>query len=209
MGATDTKKSKTPAKPKTTPAAASAPAEDGAVGDGSADVASLGDLESVRSILFGAQIREFDRRIAKLEERLERSMEALQDTVHRRFEALEAYAKEEFEAANKRLGAEQQPRTDGHEHVTAELRDLTRALKEQRAQLEEQLAESERGLRTRLLDQAKALTDDLQQKADALTALTERHAEELRTDKADRLALADLFDGLSMRLREELTADDA
>jgi DNA repair exonuclease SbcCD ATPase subunit len=200
MGATDAQKS----RKSRAAAVASPPAEEGAAGD----VANLGDLESVRSILFGAQIREFDRRIAKLEEQLVRSLETMRDTLNRRFDALEAFAKEEVGAVNKRLAAEQQQRTDGHEHMTGELRDLAKALKEQRAQLEEQVAESERSLRARLLDQAKSLTEDLQQKADALTALTERHVEELRTDKADRLALAELFDGVAMRLRELTIPDE-
>ncbi|NNF58594.1 MAG: hypothetical protein HKN04_10160 [Rhodothermaceae bacterium] len=191
MGATNKKQTKT----KTAPAAPPDPA--------TAEVASLGDLERVRSILFGAQSREFDRRIAQLEGRLERAIEAMREALDRRVEALETFAKEELEATNKRLSDEQEQRTEGHEQLTGKVSEVTKALKEHRAQLDERIAESEHGLRTRILDQSKTLTDDLHQKADALTAMTEQHIEALRTDKTDRLALADLFDGLAMRLRDD------
>lgn len=168
----------------------------------------LGDLERVRSILIGSHSRETERRLAKVESHFERVIETMREAFDKRLEGLETFAKEEMNAASRRLGTETEQRTASYDQLSGQLGDLKKALADHRAQLDERIAESERDLRARILDQSKSLSDDLRQKAEALTAMTEEHVESLRTDKADRLALAELFDGLALRLRDDVAGPE-
>ena len=53
--------------------------------------AGTGNLEKVRDILFGHQMREVDRRFVRLEERIIKETRDLRDDMKRRLDALEAY----------------------------------------------------------------------------------------------------------------------
>lgn len=167
------------------------------------DGASLGNLEKVRDILFGAQMRDYDRRFARLEERMLKEVSDAREDTRRRFDQLENFFKQEIAALGERLRSENAQRTQTTEDITRELRDTSRAINQKITQLDEQSSQANRELRQQLLDQSKSLSDEIRQKYEELTAALTREARELRSDKADRTALSNLFTELAMRLNNE------
>ena len=74
--------------------AAPAEAGDGAKGGSKAGGESL---DKVRDILFGSQSREYEKRFARLEERLIKEAADLRVDLKKRFDTLEIYIKKEIE----------------------------------------------------------------------------------------------------------------
>ena len=68
-------------------------------------------LDKVRDILFGGQMRDYDRRFATLEERLIRETNELREDVKKRLAALEQLLAREVDALNDRVKAEQEERS--------------------------------------------------------------------------------------------------
>src|SRR6516165_489888 len=64
------------------------------------------NVDKIRDILFGSNMREYEKRFARLEERLTKSSDALRDDLKKRFDSLESYVKNELEAIATRLKAE-------------------------------------------------------------------------------------------------------
>jgi hypothetical protein len=166
------------------------------------------NVDKIRDILFGSNMREYEKRFARLEERLTKSSDALRDDLKKRFDTLESYVREEMESNNQRLKAEKAERNEGLKELTRETRDSSKSIEKKLSQLEEQLTSAQADLRSRILDQSKALSNQIQKTKDDLEAALESEAEALRTDKTDRLQLADLFTELSMRLKDELELPD-
>lgn len=164
-----------------------------------------GNIDKIRDIIFGSQMRDYEKRFARLEERLLKEASDLRDDVKRRFEQLEGYTRRELDALAEQLKAEQAERGAADEALTRELRDLSRSTDRRVAQLDEQASKSARDLRQQMLDQARQLSDEIRQKFDELAATLDREAGELRSDKTDRAALAALFTEMAMRLTGELT----
>jgi len=162
------------------------------------------NVDKIRDILFGSNMREYEKRFARLEERLTKSSDALRDDLKKRFDTLESYVREEMESNNQRLKAEKAERNEGLKELTRDTRDSAKSLEKKLSQLEEQLSSTQADLRARILDQSKALSNQIQKLKDELETALEHEAETLRTDKTDRLMLADLFTELSMRLKDEL-----
>ena len=75
-----------------------------------ADGAAGGNLDKVRDLLFGGQMRDYDRKFARLEERLVKETADLREEVKRRLSALETYMKAELESQSDRIRAEQEGR---------------------------------------------------------------------------------------------------
>ena len=59
-------------------------------------------------------------------------------------------------------------------------------------------------LRARILDQSKALLNEIQKSHSEMESTLEREAETLRNDKTDRATLADLLTEMALRLKGEL-----
>ncbi|MGE0128602.1 MAG: hypothetical protein AB7U82_11025 [Blastocatellales bacterium] len=167
------------------------------------DGVGLGNLEKVRDILFGAQMRDYDRRFTRLEERMLKEVSDAREDTRRRFDQLENFLKQEIAALGDRLRSENAQRTQATEDITRELRDTSKAINQKITQLDEQSAQATRELRQQLLDQSKSLSDEIRQKYEELAAALTREARELRSDKADRTALSNLFTELAMRLNNE------
>jgi hypothetical protein len=167
------------------------------------DLSGGGNIDKIREILFGIQMRDYEKRFVRLEERLLKESNDLRDETKQRFDSLELYIKHELEALGERLISEQNTRADSLEQLSQGVKDTFRAVDKKTAQIDEQSAKSQRELRQQMLDQSKSLGDDMRVKYSELLAALEREATELRTDKADRSALAALFTEVAMRLNND------
>lgn len=167
------------------------------------EAAGGASLDKVRDILFGGQVREFDRRFARLEERLVRETNELKEDVKKRLEALESYTRREAESLSQQIRAEHEDRLQSNGNLGRELKDTAMALERRAAGLDEQLAKAQRELRQQLLEQHQQLSDDMRRKVEDVLATLARETAELRGDKADRAVLASLFTEMALRLTNE------
>lgn len=55
--------------------------------------AEAGNIDKIRDILFGAHIRDFEKRMARVEERLMKESSDLREELRRRFDSLESFTK--------------------------------------------------------------------------------------------------------------------
>ncbi|MGE3958940.1 MAG: hypothetical protein AB7H96_19665 [Vicinamibacterales bacterium] len=160
-------------------------------------------LDKVRDILFGNQMRDVERRFARLEERLIKETASLKDDMRKRLDALEAYVRAEAESLEGQIKAERNDRTDAHGSLSIELKETARTLERKTTAIDEQHSRGQRELRQQMLEQHQRLSDDLQQKVEEILATLSRTAQELRTDKADRATIAALLTEVAMRLNDE------
>ena len=186
--------------------------ESGGVAPAAADATGGASIDKVRDILFGSHLREFERRFARLEERLVKETTDLKEEVKTRLEALETYAKKEAESLADQSKGERGSRTEAHESAARELKETATSLERRATSLDEQLSKSHRELRQQMLEQHQRLTDDIRKKMDDVLATLAREAQELRADKADRATIASLLTEMAMRLTDEFRipgAEDA
>jgi DNA anti-recombination protein RmuC len=172
--------------------------------DAAADALAGGaSIDKVRDILFGVQMRDYDKRFARLEERLLKETSDLKDDVKKRLAALEQYVKQEVDALGERLSTEHAGRTDDVKDLGQQLRETSKAFEKKTATMDDQSAKAQRDLRQQLLEQQQRLTEEMQQRHHELLEALSRDAGELRDEKADRAALASLFTEMAMRLSNQ------
>jgi len=162
-----------------------------------------GNLEKIRDILFGTQMRGYEARFAALEEALAKETADIRESSRRRFEQLESYIKKELELLQTRWKAERDERSDATVQHSRELRELGESLGRRLRGLDERGTAVERDLRSQLLQQAKDLSDDIQARHEAVGTLLEKRFQELRQGKTDRAALASLFNEVALRLNDQ------
>ena len=168
------------------------------------DTAGAGSIDKVRDILFGSQMREVERRFARLEERLVKETSDLKEDLRKRLDALEAYARKEDEALADQLRAERTDRVDAHTSLSSELKETAKAHDKRTSALDEQVAKGHRELRQQMLDQHQRLSRRHALKG-GRGARRRWHAKpsSSASDKTDRTALASLLTEMAMRLTNE------
>ena len=172
------------------------------------DELSAGSLDKVRDILFGAQVRDADRRFAKLEERIAKESAELKEDVRKRLGVLEQFVKHEVESLADRLKDEHEARTDAEKELARELRDASKAAEKKFGQVDDHVAKVQRELRQQLLEAQQKIGDEIQRQAQEGATMLARESGELRQDKVDRTALAAMLNELAVRLTNESTGDD-
>lgn len=160
-------------------------------------------LDKVRDILFGNQMRDVERRFARLEERLVKETADLKDDVRRRLDTLEAFMRRESESLESQIKAERADRVEAHGALAGELKDASRQAERRATSIDEQQTKGQRDIRQQMLEQHQRLSDDLRQKVEEILGTLARTAQELRTDKADRATIAALLTEVAMRLTDD------
>ena len=169
-----------------------------------ADAAAGGNLDKVRDLLFGGQMRDYDRRFARLEERLAKETADLREEVKKRLVTLEGYVKAEVDSLSDRLRAEQDGRAAADQDLGRELRGAAQQFDQKMTQLDELIARGQRELRQQLHLQHQELSDEIRQRAEDVLERLSLEAQELRGDKTDRKALAALLTEMAMRLSADV-----
>ena len=167
------------------------------------DPAAGNNLDKIRDILFGAQVRDHERRFTKLEAQLLAEAAQLRHDLKERFASLEQYIRTEVDQVTGRLTAEEQGRTDAISRLTTELQALAGVLQQTATQLRDQSEQAHRDLRDQLQHQATSLTSDFTEQQTALTATVDHAVRQLSHQKTDRVSLAMLFQELSQRLSHD------
>ncbi len=162
-----------------------------------------GNVDKIRDILFGTQMRDYESRFARLEETLIKETVEIRETSRRRFEQLESFIHKEFETVQAKFKSERDDRTDVASQQSRELKELADTLSRRIRDLDDRGTTVERDLRNGMLQQARDLTEEIRARHEELATLLERRVHELRDGKTDRATLASLFTEVALRLSDQ------
>ena len=171
--------------------------------NGSIQQSDPGNVDKIREILFGGNMRDYDKRFSRLEERLTKESADLRAETKKLVDSLETFVKKEFEALSSRLESEQKSRNEAVQDVAQELRYTAKALDTKLAQFDTQTTQAQRDLREQILDQSKTLSEEIRQKNDEVATILDRRLKELNHEKTDRASLSALFTEVALRLNND------
>jgi hypothetical protein len=161
------------------------------------------NVDKIRDILFGSQMRDYDKKFSRFEERLLKETLDLREEIKRRFTSLETYIKNEVDALSTRQKTEKAERLEALKELARELHESAKAWEKKAGQIEDQAAKAQRDLRQQILEESKRLATEIAEKHSAVSRRLDTEAADLRSTLTDRLALADLFTEVGLRLKNE------
>lgn len=168
-----------------------------------------GKVDRIRDILFGSQMRDYDGRFQRLDERLTREAADARADTQKRLEALENFLKGALESLTNRLNTEQFARGHAVEKLTSDLAETARALELATKNLGEHTDREVHALRQQLLDQSKVLGDEIREKHGQVKADLDREAEQIRGAMTGRESLAEMLSEVALRLKNEFRVPGA
>ena len=163
-----------------------------------------GNVDKIRDIIFGNQMRDYDKRFAHLEERILHEIKDLRDETKNRLDTMESYIQKEIDSLSNRLNTEQKLRTESFEKVTHEFKVEAKTISESIERLEGQQGQDSRDLRQQLLEQSKNFSNEISKKHEESSAALDRSVQQLRADKVERSAFSELLMEMAVRMSDDL-----
>ena len=165
---------------------------------------SVGNVDKIREILVGNQMRDIEARITRLERVLTETSAELRQSTARRLEALENHFTGELETLRTRVKAEREERTEAAGKILQELKQINSELLKKIESVSDQGLESKRELRAESLKQSKDILAEIGKLQVDVSAALERRFDELHASKTDRAALAAILTELALRISDDL-----
>ncbi len=177
--------------------------ETGKSSEALSDSAADQNVDKIRDILFGGQMRDYARRFETMERRIAAETERLARDMDKRLEGLEAFVRKELDMLSERLAQEKHERLKGRDALQGSLEQLRQETEAQFGEFDERVNAEMRTLRSDLHDQNVDLTGLVQQSREAVEARLEAESRELEDSKVAREDLAGLFSEVALRLKRD------
>lgn len=161
------------------------------------------NVDKIRDILFGGQMRDYEKRFAALEKRLADSIERTARDMDKRLDRLDSFTRREFEKLAEQLKAERKDRGADNKKSAAELSEYADQVEGWFAEVEDRLSEETKDIRQSLLEQSNDMTGQVRKVQDTLQQELNREAGELADQKLAREDLASLLTEMALRLKKD------
>lgn len=168
-----------------------------------ADIGSEESVDKIRDIIFGTQMRDYERKFSQLEERMMKEVNRLREEQDQRLKSLEQSIDRELESLLKRLDGEHDDRLAAEQDLSEALACNTEQLRAELAGLDGDMKQTAAELKQQIEQQSHALNEEIgTRQAETGDRLT-RETGSLREQKVDRSALSALFNELAARIADD------
>jgi hypothetical protein len=159
-------------------------------------------MNKIREILFGHEVRQFERKFEELRESFQNQLEALRRETRKSLDDLKIHVQKEAGSLNDRLKAEETARNDSLKHLSVEFKEL---MEKKLGELDGRIDRSVNDFQAHISDLAKGLSEDIRRKNAETVSHFEKILRQVRADKVDRLALSELLTEMALRLTGDST----
>lgn len=161
------------------------------------------NVDKIREILFGGQMKDYEGRFKRLEEKLVQESTRLTKELENKFAAMEQSLRNEIERKDQQLQQEKNDRLAGLNSMDDSLQALNAALSNRLDELDADSQKSLSNARQEFQDEISILQTNLREQQESLLRSLEEESNYLRNDKVSRNAMAGMFNELSLRLNGE------
>lgn len=162
-----------------------------------------GNVDKIREILFGGQMRDYEQRFADLETRVTKNIELISNNFEKRMDRLDTFSKRELDKLSQQVKDERKARREEGKQGSKELKDLAQQLESWCAELEEQIGSETHELRGLLQEQGEELSGMVHDTHDQLSKSMAEETRSLADGKLAREDLAALLTEVALRLKKD------
>jgi len=162
-----------------------------------------GNVDKIRDILFGGQMRDYERRFSDLEARLTKNIELIANSFEKRMDRLDSFAKREIEKLAEQVKEERKARREDGKQGAKELKDLSQQIETWYAELEEQVGTETLELREMLQNTGEELAGMVHHTHEQLSKNIASETRSLADGMLAREDMAALLTEVAVRLKKD------
>ena len=165
--------------------------------------ANIGNIDKIRDILFGTNMRDYEKRFKRFEEHLAKARSALREELMQRIKAVEDMVVSETEQLTQKVKVDRQERYEVQQDLIHELKTLKNELNNRISQVDDQISKDIKQMRQQHHTKTQELTIQLRQQNESLMALIKQEVQQLQEEKVGRSDLASFFTEFALRLNKD------
>jgi uncharacterized protein YukE len=159
------------------------------------------NVDQIRDILFGGQMRDYERRFQEMGQRLEAEMGRLRESQDKRMAQIDKRVDEQFEKLSRQLRQEIADRNEAVDDLESRLQQSARTARTEINKAMDGLSGELGAVDERLREALAELGAALDERASEAAASLSRTSTELRAEKLGREDLSALLTELALRLK--------
>ncbi len=168
-----------------------------------------GNVDKIRDILFGGQMRDYEQRFTDLEKRLTKTIELVSTDFEKRIDRLNDFTKREVEKLNEKIKDERTARRDDGKQGAKEYKELAQQVESWCVELEEQIGTETQDLRGLLQEQGDEFSGMIRDTHEQLSQNLAVETRQLADGKLARDDMAALLTEVALRLKKDFKLPDA
>ncbi len=162
------------------------------------------NVDKIRDILFGGQMRDYDHRFHQLEDRILKENTRLGSDLTARLDQLDNFVRNEFKLLGDKLTSERKERQQDDEDIKGNFTEARKTIENRIADTDEVHSSAEQEIRGRIHEQGTEVLAMIRQNQEQLQGSIRDESRRLGTEKVAREDLADLFTEVAMRLQRDM-----
>lgn len=167
------------------------------------------NVDRIRDIIFGGQMRDYESKFVQFEERLSRETSDLREDLKHRLTSLETYVKSELSALTDQLSTEKDERNQAIKSVGSEIKEHVKAWEKRCHQTESQNDKAHREIREQTLSEANRLAEEINSKTREIASALDRESKRLSSTLVNRQELSEFFAQMAVHLRGDTSESRA
>ena len=165
-----------------------------------AEEADVESVDKIRDILFGNQMREFDRKYAQLEQGIAGDIESLRKENALQIESLQTFIESEIAILSSKLLGEEKLRIEEMDNLDGELKKSVKQIDSKIADVSKSLDDQSSSINQKILKQSQDFNAEMSSQIEQTRKRMDGNKQELSSGKVDKAALAEMLNSLAMQI---------
>lgn len=171
--------------------------------DTSADNPDINNVDKIRDLLVGNQLRDFDDKLEQLEEQISGDLASIRQENALQMESLKTFIESEIDILASKLAGEEKSRITDMDELQAELQKTAKKMDEKFTQTGKSLDSQSRDINQKILKQSQDFTTEMNAQIEQTRKRMDTYKQQLSSSKVDRSGLAEMLNTLALQINAD------
>lgn len=163
----------------------------------------LDNVDKIRDILFGNQMRDMNQKHAALEQRLASDIEKLRKETALQFESLQSFMESEIEILSNKLTTSEKEQHQQMDDLHSELNKNVKHIDKKITDIKSAMDKQSSDINQKILKQSKDFSAELNSQIEETRQRMDAFRQELSSGKVDKAILAEMLNALAIQVNSE------
>jgi len=164
------------------------------------ETAEADNVDKIRDILFGNQMRDVDKRFASLEKNLTNDLAAMRNENALQIESLKTYIESEIEILGSKLSGEEKSRIEDVDELDGKVKQQAKQIDKKVADVIKSLDKTSRDTNQKILKQTQDFGNELTKQISETRDRMDDQREALSAAKVDKQVLSEVLNALALQI---------
>jgi hypothetical protein len=182
---------------------ASKDASDSTVENTESEVPEVDNVDKIRDILFGNQMREVNQKFASIEKSLANDLTAIRKENALQIDSLKTYFESEIEILGSKLSTEEKSRIEDMDELDDRLKQQGKQIDKKISDLAKSLDKNTSDINQKMLKQSQDFNAEMGAQTSESRQRMDGYRDELDKGKVDKLAISEMFSTLAIQINSD------